>query len=69
MGHCPILFATWRRPFAGAGPHGIDALLGADLNDQAERLTQAMIDLLVSVTATSPVLGLGVSEKWWGAAY
>ena len=40
------------------GHYGIDALLGADLNDQAERLAQAMIDLLVSVTATSPVLGL-----------
>ena len=69
-----MLFGTWRRRFAGAGhcaagPHGIDALLDADLNDQAERLAQAMIDLLVSVTATSPVLWLGVSEKWWGAAY
>ena len=63
MGHGPILFGTWRRPFAwaghrAAGAHGIDALLDADLNDQAERLAQAMIDLLVSVTATSPVLGL-----------
>ena len=62
MGHGPILFGTWRRSFAwawhrAAGAHGIDALLDADLNDQAERLVQAMIDLLVSVTATSPVLG------------
>ena len=51
MGHCPMLFGTWRRRFAGAGhraagAHGIDALLDADLNDQAERLAQAMIDLL-----------------------
>ena len=63
MGHCPILFGTWRRPFAGAGhraagAHGIGALLDADLHDQAERLAQAIIDLRVSVTATSPVLGL-----------
>ena len=29
-----------------AEAHGIDALLDADLNDQAERLAQAMIDLL-----------------------
>ena len=63
MGHGPILFGTWRRRFAGAGhraagARGIDALLDADLNDQAERLAQAMIDLRVCVTATSPVLGL-----------
>ena len=63
MGHGPILFGTWRWRFAGAGhraagAHGIDALLDADRNDQAERLAQAMIDLRVSVTATSPVLGL-----------
>ena len=37
MGHYPLLFGTWRRRFAGAGhhaagPHGIDAVLGADLN-------------------------------------
>ena len=43
MGHGPILFGTWRRRFAGAGhraagAHGIDALLDADLNGQAERL-------------------------------
>ena len=49
MGHCPMLFGTWRRRVAGAwhraaGPHGIDTLLDADLNDQAERLAQAMID-------------------------
>ena len=47
-----MLFGTWRRRVAGAwhraaGPHGIDALLDAGLNDQAERLAQAMIDLLV----------------------
>ena len=46
---------AWHR---AAGAHGIDALLDADLNDQAEQLAQAMIDLLVSVTATSPVLKL-----------
>ena len=62
MGHCPLLFGTWRRRFAGAGhraaeAHGTDALLDADLNDQAARPAQAMIDRLVSVTATSPVLG------------
>ena len=62
MGHGPILFGTWRQRFAGgghcaAGAHGIDALLDADLNDQAARVAQAMIDRLVSVTATSPVLG------------
>ena len=62
MGHGPILFGAWRRRVVGgghcaAGAHGIDALLDADLNDQAERLVQAMIDLLVSGTATSPVRG------------
>ena len=36
-----MLFGTWRRPFAGAwhraaAAHGIDALLDADLNDQAD---------------------------------
>ena len=61
MGHGPIVFGTWRRRVAGAGrraagTHGIDALLDADLHDQAARLAQAMIDLRVSVTATSPVL-------------
>ena len=51
MGHGPLLFGTWRRRVAGAGhraagPYGIDARLGAALNDEAERRAQAMIDLL-----------------------
>ena len=59
MGCCPILFGTWRRRFAGAGhraagAHGIDTLLDADLNDQAERLAQAMINLLVSGSGACP---------------
>ena len=61
MGHDPMLLGTWRRRVAeaghrAAGAHGIDALLGADLHDQAERRAQATIDLRVSVMATSPVL-------------
>ena len=67
MGHGPISFGTWRRCVAGAGhraagAHGIDALLDADLNDQAERLAPAMINLLVSVTATSPAVEFLVSN-------
>ena len=69
MGHYPMLFGTWRRRFAGAGhraagAHGIDALLDADLNDQAERLAQAMIDRLVSVTADlTPKRPLSASDS------
>ena len=67
MGHGPILFGTWRRRVAGAEhraarARAINALLDADLNDQAERLAPAMIDLLVSVTATSPAVEFLVSN-------
>ena len=66
------MFGTWRRPFAGAGhraagAHGIDALLDADLNDQAERLARAMTDN-GQITAYVNQLGLNVGaprERRW----
>ena len=66
MGHCPILFGTWRRPFAGAGHRAA----GANGSGSAERLNgvAGMARLLMDEHGlTGWTLTFGEARKRLGA--
>ena len=45
MGHCPILFRTWRRPFAGAGHRAAGHRAAGQLPQARHTFVDGMVDL------------------------